>query len=168
MKIKYVHASAPEEEKVHDTVKSLRGGLGVIHVFGDEKSQKDWDAEELARFERDLQKGLVLSYEVIEEDVASMSFDELNRHFQANRPKGKPVLSHHWFEAIWQKNDSVNDALRHWLKEWKIPYLNTVKGEVWFWYEGYWTTCSHNIYLAVKDGDQDKIHFSLNEYASYN
>lgn len=69
MKVKYFHVEDPEVEKIHDTVRSLKGGLGIIKlVFGDKKTQEEWDKEELQRFERDLKKGLILSYEVIKED----------------------------------------------------------------------------------------------------
>lgn len=67
MKIKYVHIADPSVEKIHDTVKSLRGSIGLIHALGSEMTQEKWDQDELARFERDLKKGLVLSYSVIEE-----------------------------------------------------------------------------------------------------
>ena len=66
MKILYVHASDPQREKTCDTVKSLQNCRGLIElVFGDKKTQEEWDKEELARFERDLCRGLVLSYAVV-------------------------------------------------------------------------------------------------------
>jgi hypothetical protein len=66
MKIKYVYSSDPGVEKSYDTEKSLQGCIGLIHALGGEKTQGEWDKEELARFERDRQKGYVLSYSVCE------------------------------------------------------------------------------------------------------
>lgn len=69
MKVLYVHASEPKREKIHDTVKSLQSCRGFIElVFGDKKTQEEWDKEELARFERDFRRGLVLSYSVMRGD----------------------------------------------------------------------------------------------------
>ena len=66
MRVLYVHASEPKREKIHDTVKSLQNCSGLIElVFGDNKTQEEWDKEELARFERDFRRGLVLSYSVV-------------------------------------------------------------------------------------------------------
>ena len=67
MKIRYVHTSEPEVEKIHDTEKSLKGCIGLIHSLGSDRTQEEWDQHELKCFERDLKKGLVLSYSVIEE-----------------------------------------------------------------------------------------------------
>ena len=67
MKIKYVHSTDPGVEKIHDTEKSLKGCIGLIHALGSERTQEEWDKHELALFERDKQKGYVLTYEVIKE-----------------------------------------------------------------------------------------------------
>lgn len=74
MKILYVHASDPQREKTYDTVKSLQNCRGLIElVFGDKKTQEEWDKEELGRFERDFRKGLVLSYSIIGGDEFGVS-----------------------------------------------------------------------------------------------
>lgn len=64
MKIKYRHASNPKQEKVHDTVKARKN---TNCLFKAKHTQEEYDKEELARFERNVQEGLVLSYEVLEE-----------------------------------------------------------------------------------------------------
>ena len=68
MKVKYMHIADPGVEKIHDTVKSLQGCIGLIHACGSDRTQEEWNQEELQRFERDLQKGIILSYEVIKEE----------------------------------------------------------------------------------------------------
>lgn len=66
MKVLYVHISEPKREKVYDTEKSLRNCRGLIEiVFGDTKTQEEWDKEELSRFERDKSRGVILSYRVL-------------------------------------------------------------------------------------------------------
>lgn len=67
MKIRYVHSSNPEVEKIHDTEKSLQGCIGLIHSFGTDRTQEEWDRHELNCFERDKTKGIILSYSVIQE-----------------------------------------------------------------------------------------------------
>ena len=63
MKVRYVHSSEPEKVKIYDTDKSYDNNLFVTAS----KTRKQWVEEELGRFERDKQKGLVLEYEVMEE-----------------------------------------------------------------------------------------------------
>lgn len=65
MKVKYVHSSAPGEEKILDTEKSLKGCSGLLHAMGCRPTQKEWDKQELKRFERDKKKGLILSYGIV-------------------------------------------------------------------------------------------------------
>ena len=67
MKIQYRHFSEPEVEKIHDTEKVLKKNIGFFNIFGGPPTQEVYDKDELARFARDLQKGYILSYEVIEE-----------------------------------------------------------------------------------------------------
>lgn len=67
MKIKYVHISDPEAERVHDTEKAMRNNMGMIRAFGGNPSQEVWDRFELDKFEQDKEKGLVLWYEVLKE-----------------------------------------------------------------------------------------------------
>lgn len=62
MKIVYRHFSAPNEERVFDTVETFRGSVGICHALGKQKTQEEWDREEVARLERDLKAGIVLSY----------------------------------------------------------------------------------------------------------
>lgn len=66
MKVRYIHASAPKVEKIHDTEAAYRGCLGLLNALGSRKTQEDYDRDELARFERDKRKGLILSYCPIE------------------------------------------------------------------------------------------------------
>ena len=60
MKIKYVHVSDPETEKVHDTVVALEKNP-MINM-----TQNQYDAYELGLYERDYRLGYVISYEIIE------------------------------------------------------------------------------------------------------
>lgn len=73
MKVKYVHSSDPEVEKIYDTKKSLEGCIGLIHSLGSDRTLAEWDKHELMCFERDKAKGLVLSYSIVEggDDIAS-------------------------------------------------------------------------------------------------
>ena len=68
MKVKYMHIADPGVEKIHDTVKSLKGCIGLIHACGSDRTQEEWDKEELQRFERDFKKGLILYCEVVKEE----------------------------------------------------------------------------------------------------
>lgn len=63
MKIKYVHFSEPDKTKIHDTEIALRKNLFIT------KSQKEFDDFTLRLMERDKQKGHILSYEIINEEV---------------------------------------------------------------------------------------------------
>ncbi len=67
MKIKYIHISDPEAERVHDTERAMRNNMGMIRAFGGNPSQEVWDRFELEKFEQDKEKGLILRYEVLEE-----------------------------------------------------------------------------------------------------
>ena len=69
MKIKYIHASAPKAEKIHDTVRAYRNCLGVLHALGSTQTQDEYDQGELSRFERDKRKGLILSYQIVDMDA---------------------------------------------------------------------------------------------------
>lgn len=72
MKIRYRHIANENEmgeveEKVHDTEKSFRNCVSSHRVRSGEMDQEKWDKFTLEKFEEDLQKGIVLSYSVIEE-----------------------------------------------------------------------------------------------------
>ena len=76
MKIKYLHiANVNEmgdvEEKIHDTEKSFRNCVSSHRVRSGEMDQKKWDEFTLEKFEYDLQRGVVLSYEVLDEASVS-------------------------------------------------------------------------------------------------
>lgn len=60
MIIKYIHWSEPEKEKTHDTVKVLKNNPFIT------KSQEEFDAFTLEHFIKDKERGIVLSYEIIE------------------------------------------------------------------------------------------------------
>ena len=62
MKIKYIHFSEPNKEKVYDTEKSLKNNP-VISM-----NQEEWDKHELERMKKDKERGHILSYEIIEEE----------------------------------------------------------------------------------------------------
>lgn len=63
MLIKYVHVSTPDTEKTHDTEKAYRGCIGFMRSMGSYPTQADFDRDELKRFERDKEKGVILSYQ---------------------------------------------------------------------------------------------------------
>lgn len=65
MKIAYRHFSAPNEEHIFDTAKTYRSASGLCHALGGEMTQEEWDREEVARLERDLKAGVVLSYNIL-------------------------------------------------------------------------------------------------------
>ena len=68
MKIKYVHFSEPEKEKVFDTQNSYRDHLNFVRLFfpgENPKTPKEWDAFELSKLERDLKRGHILSYQIV-------------------------------------------------------------------------------------------------------
>lgn len=74
MKIRYRHiANANEmgevEEKIHDTEKAFRNCVSPHRIRSGEMDQEKWDKFTLEKFEYDLQRGIVLSYSVIEEGV---------------------------------------------------------------------------------------------------
>ena len=61
MKIKYIHFSEPNKEKIHDTKIVLRKNLFI------KQSQKEFDAFTLQKMEKDKKEGYILSYEIIED-----------------------------------------------------------------------------------------------------
>lgn len=61
MKIKYVHFSEPNKEKIYDTVKALKNNPFI------KKTQEEFDQFELGRMAVDKERGHILAYEVIEE-----------------------------------------------------------------------------------------------------
>ena len=72
MKIKYVHFSEPEKEKIHDTeiayqkrnFISLKTGL--IDMEKLRQTQEEFDIQQVEFMERDKKKGYILSYEVVD------------------------------------------------------------------------------------------------------
>lgn len=63
MKIKYTHISDPSEIRVYDTERALKNNP-FIHM-----DQETFDKHELKNMDDNLMAGMVLSYEVIEEDI---------------------------------------------------------------------------------------------------
>ena len=61
MKIKYVHSSEPNVEKMYDTVKALKNNPFIT------LSQKEFDEFELQKIKRDKEYGTVLRYEILSE-----------------------------------------------------------------------------------------------------
>lgn len=62
MKIKYVLADRPDLEKVYDTELALKRNRFIV------MSQERFDKLELARMKADKERGLILNYEVIEDE----------------------------------------------------------------------------------------------------
>ena len=60
MKIQYRHVSDPETIKIYDTKTSLELNRFI------NKSQAEWDKEELEKMARRKKEGLVIEYKVIE------------------------------------------------------------------------------------------------------
>lgn len=68
MKIKYVWHDNPKKTRVYDTVRGLKGCEGLNHTMHYYPTQEEWDKQELDNFARKKAEGLVLSYEVVEEE----------------------------------------------------------------------------------------------------
>ena len=66
MKIKYIWHDQPDVQKFYDTRISLVNSRGFLNMMGSFPNQEDWDKKELANFERDKQRGKILSYEIVE------------------------------------------------------------------------------------------------------
>ena len=161
MKIKYVHSAAPRVEKIHDTEKSLKGCAGFLNAMGSQPTQKEWDEQELKRFEQDKAKGLILSYSAVdepEEQTGSSRFDQLCEDFDRRRPSEPPVKRTFWFKTKWENGrDSVNDLLRRFLIDNAMEYLNTFNGDVWFIRDGSWCRCDYEV-------SGDTVRFYLCEF----
>lgn len=65
MKIKYIHISAPNTEKIHDTQKALKAAKGFINAMGSNPSQEEYDEIELQNFERDKKRGIIIEYRIL-------------------------------------------------------------------------------------------------------
>ena len=61
MKIKYTHIAEPNKVKTLDTVLTLKNNPFIT------ATQAEHDKFELRKFKEDKEKGLIMSYEVIEE-----------------------------------------------------------------------------------------------------
>lgn len=149
MKIRYIHSSDPEAEKIHDTEKSLKGCAGILHTMRSNPSQKEWDEHELKRFEQDKENGLILSYSIAkgpDGPIGGGRFDQICKDFNQRHPAEPPVKRTFWFESTWKyETDSVNDLLRRFLIKNAIEYLNTFNGDVWFIRNGDWCRCDYEV-----------------------
>lgn len=65
MKIKYIHQSDPDKAKIFDTVVAYNK---TPHNFK-HKTQEEYDILTLCRMKEDKELGIILSYEVIEDNV---------------------------------------------------------------------------------------------------
>lgn len=75
-----------------------------------------------------------------------MTFDELCKDFNARKPKGHHLGSTLFITSYWgDKNKSINDLLRDFLKNFNIPYINTVNGDVWFRLNDGWHNTIHKV-----------------------
>lgn len=63
MKIKYIHYSEPEAEKVYDTERAFKNSPSVF------KTQEEFDTFELKHFAEDKVRGIIISYEIIKEEL---------------------------------------------------------------------------------------------------
>lgn len=61
MLIKYTHISEPEREKIHDTTRVLQNNPFI------ESTQEEFDAFTLQKLASDKEKGIIISYEIIQE-----------------------------------------------------------------------------------------------------
>lgn len=66
MKIKYVHFSEPESEKIFDTVKAYKNRVSFGNETIRKQTQEDYDQQTLKKMEEDKQSGIILSYGTIE------------------------------------------------------------------------------------------------------
>lgn len=67
MKIKYVWHDEPQREKIYDTIKAFEK---TPYMFdGSGQTQEKFDQYELQLMEKKKKEGLVLSYEVIEDEI---------------------------------------------------------------------------------------------------
>ena len=76
MKIRYRHiantnADGEVEEKIHDTEKSFRNCVSSHRVRSGEMDQEKWDQFTLEKFKTEFERGIVLSYEVLNETPVS-------------------------------------------------------------------------------------------------
>ena len=70
MKIKYIHFSEPQKEKIFNTqqaYKNMQFAINDTNTKLYKKSQKEFDKMYQEIFAEDKEKGVVLSYEIIEE-----------------------------------------------------------------------------------------------------
>lgn len=68
MKIKYVHISDPNTEKVMDSRKQQREDEIIGRIFRSErKTPEEYDRYLLEKLEKDKTKGLIIRYEIVEE-----------------------------------------------------------------------------------------------------
>jgi len=66
MNVKYRHAQDPNTEKIHDIKKSwLHSRCMYGLVTGEIPTYQQFEKQELARFEADKEKGIILEYEVV-------------------------------------------------------------------------------------------------------
>jgi len=72
VKIEYVHSADPGAVKIYDTEKSLKGCAGLLNMMGLAPTQEEWDKQELSAFERDMKRGLVLQYNIVERKGAEV------------------------------------------------------------------------------------------------
>jgi len=66
MKIKYTHIADPETEKIHDTVIAFSKLPDILRSVND--TQTKFDDFTLYLLKRDKEKGIILSYEIIDEN----------------------------------------------------------------------------------------------------
>lgn len=66
MKIKYTHIADPETEKIHDTAIAFAKLPPIFRSVNN--TQTKFDNHTLYLLERDKEKGIILSYEIIDEN----------------------------------------------------------------------------------------------------
>lgn len=69
MKIKYVHSSDPNTEKVMDSREQQRKDESIGRIFGNEsKTPEEYDRYLLEKLEKEKTEGRIIRYEIVEEN----------------------------------------------------------------------------------------------------
>lgn len=69
MKIKYVHSSNPNTERVMDSREQQRKDENIGRIFGSEcKTPEEYDRYLLEKLEKEKTEGRIIRYEIVEEN----------------------------------------------------------------------------------------------------
>ena len=111
MKVKYVHFSEPDKEKVHDTEIVLKKNRFIT------KTQIDFDEFTLKKFKADKEKGYILSYEILTVtiDGKEYSVDELREGYRVitgldNDDEFTDIeICEYMLNALMESEENIND-----------------------------------------------------------